>query len=147
MEQLLHAFGIDIKLITVQIINFVVLAVILSYLLYKPVLRLLNERQAKIKQGLVDAEKAAKDRETAKEKRQAILTEAAKEASVISENAKADAEAKATAKESEAKAQAEKIVQRAEARATEIAEQARLDSEAEVAKLAVLAAEKILRAK
>lgn len=39
MDQLIQAFGIDAKLITVQIINFGILLAALTYFLYKPVLK------------------------------------------------------------------------------------------------------------
>ena len=42
MEQLFEAFGIDWKLLLAQAINFGVLFLVLSYLLYKPVLSTLE---------------------------------------------------------------------------------------------------------
>ncbi|HMA79010.1 MAG TPA: hypothetical protein VKP88_07860, partial [Candidatus Paceibacterota bacterium] len=59
MEQLIQAFGIDTRLIVVQIINFGLLLALLSYFLYRPILNLLEEREAKITQGIKDAEAAA----------------------------------------------------------------------------------------
>ena len=73
MEQLISAFGIDVKLITIQIINFVVLAGLLSYFLYKPVLKILDEREEKIKQGIADAEEAAVAKASAVSEKQALL--------------------------------------------------------------------------
>ena len=61
MEQLIHAFGIDARLILLQVINFGLLMAVLSYLLYKPVLKVLAERQEKIAQGVKDAEEAGKN--------------------------------------------------------------------------------------
>jgi F0F1-type ATP synthase membrane subunit b/b' len=56
MEEIIHAFGIDQRLIIIQIVNFAILAGALGYFLYTPVLRLLREREEKIAQGLKDAE-------------------------------------------------------------------------------------------
>jgi F-type H+-transporting ATPase subunit b len=145
MEQLLHAFGIDLRLITIQIINFVVLAGILSYLLYKPVLKMLNDREEKIKQGIADAEAAAVANASAQEKKQEILAAAQKTAEEM------DARAKAHAKESEerilaqAQVKASELVKGAEEKGALLKEQALKESEAEIAKLAILAAEKILK--
>ncbi len=147
MEQLLHAFGIDVKLIIIQIINFVVLAGLLSYFLYKPVLKILTEREEKIKKGIEDAEAAAKAKASALEEKQAVLSEAQKEAQEI------DARAKAFAKEKEeeivtaAQAKASDVIKDAETKSALLKEQALKESEAEIAKLAVLAAEKVLREK
>lgn len=147
MEQLIHAFGIDIKLIIVQIINFVVLLAALSYFLYKPVLKLLNDREEMIKQGIKDAEVAAVAKASALEEKQAVLTQAQKEAQQI------DARAKAFAKETEeeivnaAHAKASDVLKDAEAKSALLKEQALKESEAEIAKMAILTAEKILAEK
>ena len=84
MESLIQAFGIDLRLIVIQIINFAVLAAALSYFLYKPVLKLLKDREDKITQGMSDAEQAAKAREMAEEDRKVVLKEAHKEAEEVS---------------------------------------------------------------
>ena len=147
MEQLLHVFGIDAKLIIVQIINFVALATILSYLLYKPVLRLLNEREEKIKQGVRDAEAAAVSKAEADEKKTEIVSAAEAEAASVNEKARVQAGEYLEEKKSEASTRAAEIVAEAESKAEEMKKTAMRDSEAEVAKAAVLAAEKILREK
>lgn len=147
MEQLLHAFGIDAKLIIVQIINFVVLAGLLTYFLYKPVLKILEDREEKIKQGIKDAEDAALAKTQASEEKRAILTQAQLEAQEV------DARAKAFAKEKEveiiaaAQVKAQGVIKEAETKSAFLKEQARKDSEAEIAKLAILAAEKVLQNK
>ena len=107
MEEIIHAFGIDWRLIVIQMFNFAVLAGALWYFLYTPVLGILKEREAKLKKGVEDAEEVT------------ILNEAA----VRAERALADAAQKAE----EIKARAHK------------------ESEAEIAQLAILAAEKVLR--
>ena len=52
--------GIDIKLLTAQVINFALLLLILRRFAYQPMLQLMDERSARIEQGLKDAEAAAK---------------------------------------------------------------------------------------
>lgn len=147
MEQLIEAFGIDVKLIIIQIINFFVLMAALSYFLYKPILKLLNEREEKIKKGITDAEEAAVAKASALDEKQAVLTKAQLEAQEI------DARAKAFGKQKEeeivAKAQqtAAQVVSDAEAKSALLKAQALKESEAEIAKLAILGAEKILSQK
>lgn len=145
MESLIEAFGIDLRLITIQVINFVVLATILSYLLYKPVLKMLNEREAKIKQGLNDAEAAAKARENAEEERKGILETAHKDAGEVEKRAEAHAKEKAADIAASAEASAADKIRLAEERAIALSDEAKRQSEAEIAKMAVLAAEKILK--
>tara|TARA_B100000745_G_scaffold261530_3_gene185413 strand:+ start:4583 stop:5032 length:450 start_codon:yes stop_codon:yes gene_type:complete len=147
MEQLLQAFGIDTKLIIIQIINFVVLAGALSYFLYKPVLGMLEKREEKIAQGVQDAEEAAKAKASADEEKKEILSAAHKDAEEVGANAKKYADEKAATIVADAQTKAEGVIKDAEGKGEEIKVQARKESEAEVAKLAVLAAEKVLTQK
>ncbi|MEN9920381.1 MAG: F0F1-type synthase subunit b, F-type H+-transporting ATPase subunit b [Candidatus Parcubacteria bacterium] len=147
MEQLIHAFGIDARLILIQVVNFGLLMVVLSYLLYKPVLKMLNERQEKIAQGMKDAEEAGKARLEATEKKKGIIASANKEAEAMSARAKEHADKKADDILTEAQKKAEQVVKDAAMRGEEMKVQARKESEAEIAKLAILAAEKVLKEK
>lgn len=145
MEQLLTAFGIDAKLIVIQIINFVVLMGALSYFLYKPVLRMLNEREEKIAQGIRDAEEAAQARESAEVSRKEVLSGAHKEAEDIGARAKVSAEERSSEIVNAAQVKAESIITDAKAKSEHLQAQARAESEEEVARMAILAAERVLR--
>ena len=147
MEQLIQAFGIDLKGIVVQLINFVILMGLLSYFLYKPVLKLLSDREVQIKQGIADAEAAAEAKASADVERKDILTQAHKDAENIALRAKESADERTTDALKQAEAKAEEIITTAEHKSVELKEQARKESEAEIAKLAVLAAEKVLAEK
>ena len=78
MEQLIQAFGIDARLILIQVVNFGLLMAALTYLLYKPVLKMLHDRQEKIAQGLKDAEEAGLARLEATEENKGIIATANK---------------------------------------------------------------------
>ena len=147
MEQLIHAFGIDGKLIIIQILNFAILAGALTYFLYKPLLKILQDREDKIKQGILDAEASAVANASAQEEKKVILSEAQSEAQAI------DARAQAFGKEKEAELlknaqrKAEEVVRDAELKSILLKEQALKESEAEIAKLAILAAAKVFEHK
>jgi len=147
MEAIVHAFGIDVHLIIVQIINFVILMVALGYFLYTPVLNLLREREEKIAAGIKDAEAAAAAKASAEVEKAAVLTEAHHAAADVNARAKVTAEVAAA----EIVAAAEAAAHAAKAKAVLEAEQLKAAaikaSEAEIAKTAILAAEKILREK
>lgn len=147
MEQLIQAFGIDVKLIIVQIINFVILLGLLSYFLYKPILRLLADREAKITQGIKDAETAAEAKASATTEKQSILSAAQQEATVITAKANEHAHVSADEIVAAAHEKATAVAQKANEEAVELKKQTLKASEAEVAKTAILAAEKILREK
>lgn len=147
MEQLIHAFGIDAKLITIQIINFVVLAGALSYFLYKPVLNMLDAREEKIKKGIADAEEAAHAKASALDEKQTLLSQAQAEAEHIDARAHAHAKEKEAQIIADAQAKATEVIDTAQQKARLLHAQALKDSEAEIAQLAILAAEKVLTEK
>ncbi len=145
MDQIIEAFGIDWKLITIQLVNFAILLGALSYFLYRPVMKLLDERAAKIEQGIADANAAATAKASAESEKQATLTAAQAEAAAVAERARAHANEVGEAATREAAGRAAAIVADAEARALEAKRKAEKDSEAEITKLAILAAEKLLK--
>lgn len=145
MEALIHAFGIDARLITIQVLNFVVLAGLLSYFLYKPVLKIVKEREDKIKQGLLDADSAKQALEGAEAEKKAVLSSAQSKAEEIEKRAESHAKEKASQIIEEANESVASRIKQAESRLTAMKEEAMRQNEAEVAKAAVLAAEEILR--
>jgi F-type H+-transporting ATPase subunit b len=56
----LEALGINLGYLVSQIFNFTILVVLLYFVAYKPILRMIDERSARMKQGLEDAEAASK---------------------------------------------------------------------------------------
>lgn len=145
MEQLFETFGIDWRLIIAQAVNFGLLFVVLSYFLYKPVMKTLDERRQKIAQGVEDAEKASAALATADEESKKRVSAAESEAEGIVASARDTAGTEKTRIVKEAEARAEALQKDAEARAQETAAKALRDSEKEIARLAVLAAEKAMR--
>lgn len=144
MQEILHAFGIDWRLIVIQIFNFGLLAGALWYFLYTPVLKLIAEREEKIKQGVEDALKAEKALESADAEKNVILKEAHGEAMHIVTRGTQHAEEKKQALISEASEKIARQLKNAEVRAEEIKANALKASEAEIVKMAMLAAEKVL---
>ncbi len=147
MEQLIHAFGIDIRLITIQMINFVVLLGLLSYFLYKPVFNLLAQREETIKKGIADAEEAAQAKALATQEKQEVLTAAQKEAGEITARAEGFGKERTEVMLKEAAEKAAHAIKDAEAKSALLKAQAIKESEAEIARLAILAAEKVLQEK
>jgi len=145
MEQLIEAFGIDVRLIFIQVFNFGILLAVLTYYLYKPVLRMLDERQKKIAQGLEDAKKAEAALAVAEEEKKHIIASANTEAEAMAQRATEHAAQKAEHIVSDAHKKAEQVIKDAAGRSSEMKAQALKESEAEIAKLAVLAAEKVLK--
>lgn len=56
----MEALGINLGYLISQIVNFTLLALLLYFVAYKPVLRMLDERSARINKGIQDAEQASR---------------------------------------------------------------------------------------
>lgn len=59
MNELLHQFGVDWKLLIAQAVNFFVLLLVLWKFAYKPIFEVFRTRRESIAQGLRDAEEAS----------------------------------------------------------------------------------------
>ena len=145
MTQLFSAFGIDWRLLIAQAVNFAIVLVALWYFLYTPVLAMLSKRQEVVAKGVEDAARAGEklagaDSEASK---RVVAADAQAEEIVSAARESAQAEKVRLLKEAEARAVA--VTKDAEARANEIAARVARESERDVARLAILAAEKILK--
>jgi F-type H+-transporting ATPase subunit b len=58
MQELFHQLGLDWKLLLSQAVNFLLVLIILRAFVYKPILKIMKERRAKIEEGLLKAEAA-----------------------------------------------------------------------------------------
>jgi len=118
---------IDIATILWQILNFLLLAALLSKLLYQPALRYMRERAAKVGQSMDDAKKAQAEAEAMRQLLSERLKGAQKEADRILRQAREQAEEQAwgVLRKAEAEAQAIQATAQSEireARAQAIAE-------------------------
>jgi len=147
MQALLNAFGINGSLLLAQAVNFGVLLIALTYFLYKPVMKMIEARQKKVAQGVEDAERAAQKLAGADTEASTIVSKAETEADGIVKSARETAGSEKARLIKEAEARSAAIAVDADARAKETAAKALRESEKEVARLAVLAAEKVLRQK
>ena len=146
MEALAN-LGIDWKLLLAQVVNFVVVLLVLKHFAYQPMLKLLDERTAKIEKGLADAENAGKKLGEMEVREKAVLSEARSEAKRILAEADEAAQKRDAAKIAETEARVKKLLQESEAKMS--ADQKKMLEEAkqELAGTVLLAVEKILREK
>ena len=61
MSEIIGVFGINGKLLVIQVFNFGILVLILWHFLYKPVVAMLEKREKVIAGGVRDAETAKKN--------------------------------------------------------------------------------------
>jgi F-type H+-transporting ATPase subunit b len=79
----LGAMGINGPFLISQIVNFLIMFGALTFLLWKPAKKRLDERQAMLQKQVEDAEAAAQERERIGQEREEALAEAKKEADKI----------------------------------------------------------------
>ena len=84
----MEKLGIEPIALVTQAFNFVVMVAVLTYLLYKPILKMLKTRRDKIAEGLVYAEKMKHEVEKTEVARQKIIQEAREEARTVIEEAR-----------------------------------------------------------
>lgn len=145
MAALFAAFGLQLPLLIAQVVNFGILMIALTYLLYKPVMKTIDARKQKVAQGVLDAEAAAQKLSTADAEATVTVQNAEKEAEGIVASAREEAGSEKARIVKEADARAASIAADADARAKETAAKALRESEKEIARLAILAAEKAMQ--
>jgi len=140
----MESIGIDWHILLAQLINFGILFGILFVLLYKPVRRMLDERSARIRESMEQAEQVKEQlaktdeqvraqMEAARREGQGILAQAAQMGERLKEEARG-----------EAKREAEIIVNRARAEIERERDEAIEDLRDQFVDLAIAAAEKVV---
>jgi F-type H+-transporting ATPase subunit b len=106
----LGAIGLDGRALAFQVINFVILFFILKKVAYKPILKMLEARRAKIEEGVRLAEEAQTAVAEAEATKAKLLAEARQEADKIVAASRAEATEILQSVEAKATARAEQIV-------------------------------------
>jgi F-type H+-transporting ATPase subunit b len=140
----MDALGINLGYFLMQLFGFTLLVVILSHFLYGPILKVLEERKARIAKGLEDARQAAIARDNADIEAKKILDAARTEAAKVRSEAATQAEETARGIEAKANSDAKAIV--AAAKEDGESERNRILSElrGQVAAIAIAAANKLV---
>ena len=147
MTDLFAAFGLDWRLLLIQALNFAILLAVLWRFLYTPVLKMIDERRAKVAEGVRKAEAADRRLSEADTEGKGIVASASKDAEGIVASARNRAEEQADEISKRAQERADQLLADAQARTDEAKRQALVAGEKEIARAAMLAAEKILREK
>jgi F-type H+-transporting ATPase subunit b len=127
-----------------HLVNFAVLFFILQRFLFPPVLKMLDERQARIRESMERAEALKEESARAAETVKAQLDEARREGQNIINQATQIADRIKTEQQAQAQTEYEAILKRAQEDAARERERAFAELRTQVADLAVLAAERII---
>jgi F-type H+-transporting ATPase subunit b len=140
----LEALGLNGGYFLVQVFNFLILFVVLSAWVYRPVLNMLEQRREKIAQGLEDARVATEARANAEKEAEKILADAQAQASKIVREATERAEAVGREIRAEAEAEAAKAKESALAEAAVERDRMLADVRGQIAALAMAATQKLV---
>lgn len=145
MGELAHALGIQWSALIAQVVNFVILILVLTKFVYKPVLDIIDRRRDIVRDSLKKADEINASKAIIEKERVAILRKADEEAGMLLERAKAEAESMRSEIEKAAKQQAAqtlaKGIQKLEHERTSMIHEV----QNKLAHAIVLSAEKILR--
>lgn len=81
--EILNQFGVNPILLLAQAVNFFILLFILKKFLYKPILKVLDERKKRIEESLKNAEEIELQLQKTKEQSEKIITKALEESQKI----------------------------------------------------------------
>ncbi|MBU1915556.1 F0F1 ATP synthase subunit B [Patescibacteria group bacterium] len=139
--------GLNYKLFLAQLINFGVVLFVIWRWVYKPLVKILDERSKKIEQGLKDADASKLMRETAEEEKTKMVTAARLKAKEIIETAETETKKRREQIIAEAKSEVEQVVTEGKQRLRD--EQTAMIDEArqKVAEVVVAATERVLQEK
>jgi F-type H+-transporting ATPase subunit b len=140
----IKALRINVPSLLAQLINFTLLLVLLSVLLYRPLLRVLDERKRRIQDGLDAAEEAkqrlseteqdvAKELENARQEGQELITQAQQMATRLREEGR-----------QQARTEAEQLLERARSEIQLERDAAIAELRREFGGLAIAAAERVI---
>ncbi|MDX1614746.1 MAG: F0F1 ATP synthase subunit B [Candidatus Promineifilaceae bacterium] len=140
----MEGLGINLGYLIIQILGLIVLILLMRAFAYDPILRLLQERQARIAKGLEDARQAAIARDNADAEAKKILEAARSEAAKIRSDATVQAEETADGITSQAEEEAKQILAEAREEAQEERDRILADLRTQVGDIAMAAANKLV---
>ncbi len=140
----MEALGINIGYLIIQILGFAILMILMKGWAYEPILKMLEERKARIAKGLEDARQAAIARDNADTEARKILDAARAEAAKIRAEAATQAEASASGILAKAHEEAKKVVASAQDDAEAERNRILSDLRGQVVGIAMAAANKVV---
>ena len=144
MGEMVSSLGISWQGLVVQLVNFGLLLLLLGMFAYKPILNMLDERSAKIKEGLEKSDEAEKRAVEIDIEAKKALEEARKEGQALLAQAKEAADERREQFIAQAKQEAESLVERARAEIQLEKDQAIAQLRSEFADITITAAGKVI---
>jgi F-type H+-transporting ATPase subunit b len=143
MEKILSEFGVNPLLLAAQVVNFLVLLFILKRFLYKPLLKVLEERKEKIAESLKQAEEIQETLTKTEEEKEKKLAAATLEARGLIEEATKNANQIIAQAHTKASKDIEEILKKGQEQIKQERLQMQQELRGELADIVVVAMEKV----
>lgn len=141
----MEALGINLPGLIAQIVNFSILLFLLSKFAYKPIMKMLDERAARIRESMETAEAIRQQAARAQQEVQAQLETARRDGqNIIAQAERLGEQVKEEARQM-ARQEAQAIVTRAQAQLQVEREAASAELRREFAEIAIMAAERVIK--
>ncbi len=140
----MESLGINLGSLVAFIINFLLLLVLLIFVAYKPIVRMLDQRSAKIKESMDEAERIKQESARAEETVKAQIEAGRKEGQAIVAQASQMAERVKEEARAEARREAEALIAKARVEIERERQEGFDQLRREFVDLAILAAEKVI---
>ncbi len=140
----LGMLGINVKIFFAQLVNFVIVLLVLWKAAYKPLVKLLDERSARVEKSMNDAKEIETRLEATQIEHGKLIAEAKSESAALLEKTREDAEAQKIKLTAHAKEEVQKIIAggKEQLQAEKIA--MLREAKADIVEMAMMAAKKIL---
>ncbi|HBK33656.1 TPA: ATP synthase F0 subunit B [Candidatus Uhrbacteria bacterium] len=140
----LGTLGINVKIFLAQLVNFTIVLLVLWRWAYRPIVKLLEDRQKKVEKSLQDAADIEKRVVSLEEERKSILSQAKHEAHVVLEKVQTDAEVRRVELLAKAKEEVSQVVHQGKVQLQAEKEAMLRETRQEIVNLAIESARKIL---
>jgi F-type H+-transporting ATPase subunit b len=141
----MEGLGINLGYLLIQILGIVIILVFMKAFAYQPIIRVLEERQARIAKGLEDARQAAIARDNADAEAKKILDAARAEAAKVRQQAAEQGEDTRKGIIKQAETQADDIVAAAREEAEEERDRILAELRSQVVSIAIAATNKLVQ--
>jgi F-type H+-transporting ATPase subunit b len=141
---MLDSLGVNLGAVLWHLINFILLIVLLTKFLYRPILKMLDDRSNRIRESLAQAEAVRAETARLEAESRSILDEARRQGQESLAQANRNAERIVAEARQAAQEEAERLVERAKAEMTRERDQAFQELREQIADLAVAAASRVI---
>jgi F-type H+-transporting ATPase subunit b len=141
------ALGIDVKAIIFQIINFALLLLILKWVAFKPILKILDERRKKISNSLKIAKELEEKQQAWRKKERQLLQQALSKSQEIMQASQKQARQDSEDMLAKTRSQQEQIIRKTQAQLKQEKTRLLKEVKSQVAELVAAATAKVLKKK